>query len=969
MESILVKLLAVVLALSQVSTRPDEVRTHFDPAADQAVVVDLLRAGCAHMRKVFQVEDLALDDLVETALADPTIATSKVKAFHGINFADLKSTYLEFCKDEKPDPAPVDVGQVIAFFNKAAADLPDHARLKGLRLPGTSHVLDAKGGDFAELYAPGTRRVAVPISDIPDFVQKAFIAAEDQRFYEHKGIDERGLVRAFVANMMKAGRPEGGSTITQQMVKNLLVGDDVTYERKIKEIIVTSRVEQTLTKPEILALYLNSIYFGRNAWGVEMAARSYFGKPIKDVSVAEGALLAALVKGPNYFNPDRAPDRALERFAYVLDRMQEDGAIPAAEAKTLAAALPRVIPPEKAREDVARHFFDYLAREEKTLPGVEPLANASYTIHSTIYPALQNATEAALQEGLAQYEIANGRLDFQGPEANLADAIKQLSSAPADPAAGPAKPAWQQALAAARLPLADVHWTPAVVVDKPGARNSPGFRVGLADGRVLPLRTYRSDIARRLQLYDVVFVRVADAKGKAASADLRVRPVVQGAAIVLDNKTGRILAMAGGFSSALSQLNRTAQTRRQPGSAIKPLTYLAALQAGLQPNTLIRDQEITLAPINGNRDRDYWSPRNIDGTTWGVVTLRRALENSRNLATVGLLDDGSIDTTPEMSLDKICGLGQEAQIYTECQRYYPVVLGAQPVRMTDLAAFYAAIANEGARPTPHAIASVEQDGRTVWRDDTKPAIWLGSADRVAFYQLKSMLQGVVQRGTAASIRQFGAYVAGKTGTSEDENDAWFVGFTNDVTVAVWIGYDNKDGRRTLGSGATGGHVAVPIFKSIIEATWANYAPQTPLAPPSQEAQRQIVMVAVDPRTGNRVPPRTPGAINEAFRLDPSGQMDDTQYRIVSEGEVETSVYADQSTDQPPTYYPSYGYGSPGYGTQGTQVYPRNPQQPGTPPYRRGLFGSWMNEDQDRQAPPQQRDRRVDPDYFFWHRMD
>jgi membrane carboxypeptidase/penicillin-binding protein len=547
----------------------------------------------------------------------------------------------------------------------------------------------------------------------------------------------------------------------------------------------------------------------------------------------------------------------------------------------------------------------------------------------------------------------------------------QSAGAPADPAAGPPRPAWQQALAAARLPLGDVHWTPAVVIDRPG-RNSGGFRVGLSDGRVLALHTLRASIARRLQLYDVVFVRVADAKGKAPYADLRVRPVVQGAALVLDNKTGRILAMAGGFSYGLSQLNRTAQTRRQPGSAIKPLTYLAALQAGLQPNTMIRDQEITLAPINGsNRDRDYWSPRNYDGSAWGVVTLRRALENSRNLATVGLLDDGSIAATPEMSLDKICGLAQEAQLYAECQHYYPVVLGAQPVRMIDLAAFYAAIANEGARPTPHAIASVEQDGRTVWRDDTKPAIWLGSADRVAFYQLKSMLQGVVQRGTAASIRQLGPYVAGKTGTSEDENDAWFVGLTNDVTVAVWLGYDNKDARRTLGSGATGGHVAVPIFKSIIEAVWADYAPQTPLAPPSQEAQRQIVMLPVDPRTGNRVPARSPGAINEPFRVDASGRIDDTQYRIVSADEVETSsLYGrdDQAIDQPPVY-PSYGYGNPYSGGQygGPQVYPRYPQQPGYPPYRRGLFGSWTNEEPER--PPQQRDRRVDPDYFFWHRMD
>ncbi len=967
MESVLVKILAVVLALAQVSTRPEQVRTHFDSTADRAAVIDLLRAGCAHMRKVFEVEDLALDDLVETALADPKAATTNVKAFHGINFADLHAAYLELCKNENPDPAPVDIGQVIAFFDKAAADLPDHTRLKGLRLAGPSRVLDGKGQEFAELYAPGNRRIPVPLSDVPEFVQRAFIAAEDQRFYEHHGIDERGLVRAFVVDMMQPGRPQGGSTITQQMVKNLLVGDDVTYERKIREIIVTSRVEQTLTKPEILALYLNSIYFGRNSWGVEQAARSYFGKSIRDVSLPEGALLAGLVKGPNYFSPDRAPDRARERVAYVLGRMQEDGAIPADQAKKLEGTLPAVIPVERPREGVAHYFFDYMAREEKTLPGLEPLANATYTIRSTIRPDLQRATEAALQEGLAQYELKTGRMDFQGPEANLADAVKQIAAARLAPAAAVApaaspKPDWQQALAAAHLPLGDVHWTPAILIDKGGRNGGP--RVGLADGRVMALRTYSAAIQRRLQLYDVVFVRVADGKGKAGTyADLRVRPTVQGAALVLDNKTGRVLAMAGGFSYGLSQLNRTSQTRRQPGSTIKPVTYLAALRAGLQPNTLIRDEPITLPPINGStRDRDYWSPRNYGGGTWGVVTLRRALENSRNLATVGLLD-GGIASTPELSLERVCELAEEAQLYAECQHYYPIVLGAQPVRLIDLAAFYAAIANEGARPTPHAIAAVEQDGRSVWRDDAKAPIWLGSADRVAFYQLKSMLQGVVLRGTANSIRQFGPYVAGKTGTSEDENDAWFVGFSNDVTVAIWVGYDNGNGRRTLGADETGGHVAVPIFKPIMEAAWSDYAPQAALAPPSPEVKRQIAMLPVDLRSGTRIA-GGPGAITEAFRLGPEGRLDDTQYRFVSELESESSGYQrddDPLGEQPPGYS-YYGYGQPYRDYGSDQPYRAAPPAPGYPGYRRGILGGWFYDD-DRQAP--ERQRRVDPDYF-WH---
>src|SRR5262249_52423666 len=265
--------------------------------------------------------------------------------------------------------------------------------------------------------------------------------------------------------MMQPGRPQGGSTISQQVVKNLLVGDDVTYERKVREIIVTTRLEQTLTKPEILELYLNSIYFGRNPWGVELAARNWFGKSIKDVSLSEAATRAARVKGPNYFSPERAPDRARERLGYVLGRMQEDGVITADQAKE-AQVLPAVVPVQRPHHEVAQNFFDYLGREVKTLPNLEPLANATYTIHSTIHPEMQAATEAALQEGLAQYEMRSGRVDYQGPEANLADAIKQIAAARGGAPAPTLQPDWQQALAAVHLPLHDVHWTPALVIDQ-----------------------------------------------------------------------------------------------------------------------------------------------------------------------------------------------------------------------------------------------------------------------------------------------------------------------------------------------------------------------------------------------------------------------------------------------------------------------------------------------------------------------
>src|SRR3954471_6680779 len=854
MNAILIKLFATALTLSQVTTRPDAVKTQFDAVADRAEVTKILRDGCAHMRRAFDIEDLNLDELIATAMDDPQAVAGNTKILQGLDLRDLHGSYREFCKNETVTPSSVDLGEVIAYYNKAAAELPDHARLKGAQLPGTSVVLDAKGERFTEVFEADHRRAWVPLSDIPEKVQKAFVAAEDKRFFQHKGIDERGVIRAFIGNLAKPGRPQSGSTITQQVVKNLLVGDDVTYERKIREMIVASRVERLLTKAEILELYLNSIYLGRSSWGIEMAAQSYFGKPAKSLTIAEGALLAGLPKGPNYYSPDRYPERARERLAYALSRMQEDGAISAEEMKRANAEMPRLAALERSRRDSGFYFVDHLNREAKTFGRVESLTAASYTIRSTIVPGLQRSAEEALQEGLARYELNTGRFEFRGAEANLAEAVKKIEAAPDANAGAPAKPAWRQALERARLPLYDVHWPAAVVLDKGSGKQGGAIRVALPDGRVLPLSTWNAAIPRDLKPYDVVRVRVAEKGKSGARAELRIRPTVQGAALVLENRTGRILAMAGGFSYPLSQLNRTTQTQRQPGSTLKPLTYLAALNTGLQPNTLVWDAPVTLPPIgrSSTRAKDYWSPKNYEGGGSGLITLRRALENSKNLVAARLLA-GGIDRDPEQSLSRICELALEAQLYLECERYYPFVLGAQPVRLLDLAAFYAAIANEGARPSPYALEAVEQGGRTLYRHEAKAPVRLGSADPGSFFQVKTMLQGVVERGTAASMRRLAPYVAGKTGTTENENDAWFAGFTNEVTTAVWVGYDNADGkRRTLGRGQTGAKVAIPIFEPIVQAVWAQHAPKTALNGPSAETKAQIADLPIDLQSGERV---------------------------------------------------------------------------------------------------------------------
>jgi len=885
MESLLVKIFAVALTFSQIATGR-EPRTSFDPIAEQQNVVDLLRAGCEQMRRAFDLEAFNLDDLIATAMDDPEAISGGPAAFRGLKISDLHVAYRQFCKNETVANSPVSIKEVIEFYNRTMFDLPDHTRLKGGRLRGASEVLDSKGERFGEIYELDQRRVWVNLVDIPTHVQQAFIAAEDKRFHEHNGIDERALVRSFIGNFMQSRRPQGGSTITQQVVKNLLVGDELSYERKMREMILASRVERTLSKSEILELYLNSIFLGRASAGVEVAARSYFGKSARELTLSEGALLAGITKGPNYFSPVRHPDRAKERFRYVLGRMQENGAITAEEGKHALSAFPDLVADDRI-ERAGSYFADYVGRELRTTTDLSAFRLGSYRIQSTLNPDLQRATELALQEGLASYEKHAGRVEFQGAELNLSDAIDRIATA----ANSSAEPRWLQAMKIARLPR-DVQWKAAVVIEKQAGRKGEGaLRVGLADGRVLALQSSAA-IVRRLQKYDVVLVRVTEGRDRAARAELRVRPIVQGAAVVIENKTGRILAMTGGFSYAENQLNRVVQSYRQPGSALKPLTYLAALQKGLQPNTLVRDQDITLPPLQASkRKEDYWSPKNYDGSASGTITLRSALENSRNLATANLLDGGIAASAPA-SLDRICALAVQLQIYKECERYYPFVLGAQPVRPIDLALFYATVANEGKQPSPHAIEAIEQNGKVVYRHSSSLAE-AGSADRASFYQLKTMLQGVVQRGTARRIGALAPYVAGKTGTTDDENDAWFVGFTNDATVAVWVGYDNADGRRrTLGSGKTGASVAVPIFEPIIQAVWAYHAPRTTLDPPSREAMRLLVAETTERRSRYR---SRSGTLVEYIRRDAKGHPVDARYALVSRKEGHTAASATQAS--------------------------------------------------------------------------
>jgi len=539
--------------------------------------------------------------------------------------------------------------------------------------------------------------------------------------------------------------------------------------------------------------------------------------------------------------------------------------------------VPRIVPYERPRREAGFHFVDHLLREAKTLVGMQSLTSESFTVRSTINAKLQHAAESALQDGLARYETLSNRAKYEGPELNLGEItarVTQQQSTHALRRGRVIKPVWQIALQSARLPLYDVHWPAAVVLGNGGKAN---IKVGLTDGRIVPLSIPEQVAPSALHVNDVIYVNIVEGKKRSdARAELRIRPKVQGAALVLENKTGRILAMVGGFSYPLSQLNRTSQALRQPGSSIKPLTYLAALHGGLQPNTLIVDAPVTLPPIPGVTTHS-WTPKNYDSSSWGAITMRRALENSKNLVTARLLD-GGIDKDPSKSLEQICDLALQAKIYPECIKNYPFVLGAQSLRMINLAAFYAAVVNEGQRVTPYAIDSIEKNGHAVYKHQAGAPVMMAGGDRAAFYQLRTILEGVVARGTAASMKHLTHFVGGKTGTTENENDAWFVGFTSDITVAVWVGYDNAGGRRTLGATYTGGKVAIPIVQPIVEASWNLVAPKTPLPPPSAEAARHLKALPIDYASGQKLSANSKNGFTEYFKLD-GKRMRDTQYAL------------------------------------------------------------------------------------------
>jgi len=724
-------------------------------------------------------------------------------------------------------------------------DLPDYQQLAHYEPPIATRVQAGDGRLLAE-YAT-ERRVFVPIAAIPKRVINAFLSAEDKNFYSHHGVDPLSILRAALTDVGRwrsNRRPVGASTITQQVAKNMLLTNELSISRKVKEILLATRIDEALPKDRILELYLNEIYLGSGAYGVAAAALTYFNKSLDELTLGEAAFLAGLPKAPNNYNPTRFPQMAKARREWVLDRMGEDGNATEAEIAQ-AKAEPLVMRHREEAEIISGPYFaEEVRRELLARYGESVLYQGGLSVRTSFDARLQAAADKNLRDGLINYDRSRG--GWRGPVGHI------------DPG-----PNWPAEIAATALPAgaATAAWQLAVVLHNDGEGAAIGLKGG-ATGRIpfaqmrwaRPLRDDSTlgpfprnagDVAKPgdLVLTEPLPEEAIKEPGKPGMAKPRIGPLynlcqipeVSGALVVLDPHTGRVLAMSGGFSFELSQFNRATQAKRQPGSAIKPFVYLTALENGFTPSTLVDDDPISLSQGPG---LPPWTPSNYERTFMGPIPLRVALEHSRNLATAHV--------AAAIGMEAIGQTVEKFGIMDHMPRMYSMALGAGETTPLRLTAAYAMLDENGKRITPTLIDRVQdRDGKTIFRADNRvcegcnnlewdhqPVPTLPDnreqiADPVAAFQVVEMMQGVVQRGTGFAVSKVGKPIAGKTGTTSDWQDAWFVGFTPDLAAGVFVGYDDPV---SLGSGEQAAVVAAPIFRDFMIAALKD-APATEFRTP------------------------------------------------------------------------------------------------------------------------------------------
>jgi penicillin-binding protein 1A len=733
---------------------------------------------------------------------------------------------------------------------KYEQDLPDYTVLKNYEPPVMTRVHAADGSLLAEYSRE--RRLYLPADEIPDLVKHAFISAEDKNFYNHWGVDPEGIVRAGVVYMQGSRHIQGASTITQQVAKNFLLNSDRTFDRKIREILLSLRIESAYSKEKILELYLNEIYLGLSNYGVAAAALNYFNKSVHELSIAEVAYLAALPKEPSSLNPFRDRDRAVERRNYVIGRMEEDRYITAKQASDARAeplvVNPRVLTPNSI---AAGFFAEEVRRELQERYGEQKLYEGGLSVRTTLDPKVQLMARKALVDGLVRYDEAYG---WHGT-------LKTIDIGQD----------WG-------VPLADIPsysdikpWVLAVALDVSNA----AVRIGLQPERdksgaiVANRRTGAVTVegARWTGRGTKGVVRPGDVfyvepiPGREGEYRLRQIPEVSGACIAMDPFTGRVLAMVGGFSFDESEFNRATQAQRQPGSSFKPFVYAAALDNGYTPSSTLLDAPITIDDGSGQ----LWTPANFEGTSGGQHTLRFGVEHSINLMTIRLARD--------VGMPLIVEYAKRFGIYDNLPPFLSMSIGAGETTVLRMITAYSMFANGGKRVKATLIDRIQDRwGNTIYKHDERicdgcdAQAWNNQPephlvdkreqviDALTSYQVTSILEGVIQRGTGIAIKEVGKHLAGKTGTTNDAKDLWFVGYSPNLAFGVFMGYDKP---RSLGGSAQAALYTAPIFRDFMKMALKD-TPDTPFRIPPG-----IKLISVDVHSGMRS--TGSGSIMEAFK--------------------------------------------------------------------------------------------------------
>ncbi len=715
-------------------------------------------------------------------------------------------------------------------------DLPEVSALDNYSPNTITRVLGKDGqlvGEFAV-----ERRVVIHYNDISPFLRDAIISAEDAGFFEHAGISISRMVLALGRDIATRGRSPGGSTITQQLTRNILpdeIGFSVgnrSWERKIKESLVAMRIEKRYTKEEIFTMYCNQIYFGHGAYGVEAASQLYFQKHAKDLALEEAAAIAGIIQGNVRQSPFVNPEATKRRRNYALDRMAVEGFITAEQAED-AKQKPIVVAGDPSGEgSVAPYFLEEVRKYLEAKYGAKALYESGLTVRTGLDVGLQQAANRAVDRGLRRVDKRRG---FRAPRRNILKEGHTVAAFKID--------RW-----ARRMNAGDI--VPAVVVWVEGnvARLRSGDRGADLNAASLAKWPRKGAIAT-LKAGDLIDVELAAIDGEKATVLLEQAPIIEGALVALDNHTGQVLAMVGGYSFARSKFNRATQAYRQMGSTVKPILYTAAIDRGLTPTTMLVDEPTT---FDAGAGQPPYTPGNYDRKFVGPLTLRSALEQSRNIPAVKVID--MLGPTQVASYARKFGFRQEFRPFLS------MALGAQEVTLLELTSAFSAFPNHGLRMEPYlAEAVTDRDGSLLEerRPQPRDAIRADTA-----FVLTNLLQGVVQRGTGAAANSLNWTLAGKTGTVDDYTDAWFIGFDPDITVGVWLGHDEK---KPLGPGETGTTAAVPMWMDFMKDYLDRFHPDRKEGErPKFEPPGNIIFMPVDRHTGEPVNAGADGSVNEAF---------------------------------------------------------------------------------------------------------